>query len=129
MRRALAGICLVALGFCATTQERDIPTGVERREIDGGVVELTVTARASENAIASGRFTQMQATSCQAAQDLLAYEMQQERYRDTRRNFRTQNMFLYRGAEYCQIVGIYDPRGHSGEERSIEPAEAPEQSQ
>ena len=100
-------LSLVAFSGCKSFFQPDIPTGVEKRTLDNGNLELIVTGKASNLAIDKDSVAMKQTTSREAARLLLEVELQSGNYPGHKERFEIQSVeFLY-DFEYCIIKGTY----------------------
>lgn len=93
--------------FCITTKER-ITTGIEKIESNGQII-LISTAKASPNSIEKDIRVLKEATSKEAAQILLKYELQKQEYHSIREKFSITSIEFINDGEYCKITAIYSP--------------------
>ncbi|MBR30491.1 MAG: hypothetical protein CMN77_04210 [Spirochaetaceae bacterium] len=100
-------IASVNLAGCKSFFRPEIPTGVERRVLTDGSLELVVTGQASKLALAKDSVAMKQTTSREAARLLLEAELQSGNYPGHKERFEIQSVeFLY-DFEYCIIKGKY----------------------
>lgn len=106
------GILVLMLAFTGTTQckrffQPEIPTGIERRLLADGNLEIISTGKASKNAIEKDSVAMKQTTSREAARLILEAELQNGNYPGHKERFEIQSVeFLY-DFEYCIIKGKY----------------------
>ena len=92
---------------CKSFFRPEIPTGVERRVLSDGSLELVVTGQASKLALEKDSVAMKQTTSREAARLLLEVELQSGNYPGHKERFEIQSVeFLY-DFEYCIIKGKY----------------------
>jgi hypothetical protein len=94
--------CLVVL-TCADQVRARVPTGVTVQKLEAGGTEFLATARASEQAIASGSFARKQTTACEAAKLLLEREFESRGLGRPDYTKSGSEFFLLQEAEYCRI--------------------------
>lgn len=106
------GILVLMLALTGTTQckrffQPEIPTGIERRLLADGNLEIISTGKASKNAIEKDSVAMKQTTSREAARLILEAELQNGNYPGHKERFEIQSVeFLY-DFEYCIIKGKY----------------------
>ena len=88
-------------GACGSNVRKMIPTGVETFPQPDGRTAYIATARASEQAIASGSIARKQTTACDAARTLLENDWTDRAL--GRPNFSKAEFFLLEDAEYCRV--------------------------
>jgi len=116
-------IVLLFVLSCASNRQRDmIPTGVETRRLEGGSIEIRVTARASQNALEKNSAAMKMDTCREAAGKMLALELKKEIYVNTAANYKTGSVDFMNDFEYCRINGIYNPAGFEVQLPSDKPA-------
>ncbi|MBI3395086.1 MAG: hypothetical protein HY042_04560 [Spirochaetia bacterium] len=97
---ALALIFLLG-PLCQGPARQSYPTGVERREIPGGVL-ITATGRASANAIEKNSGAMMTTTSREAARLLLEHELGKSEYKGG--TITQKGAEFLADGEYCRLV-------------------------
>ena len=85
----------------------EVPLGVERKVLENGNIEITVTGKASKKAIEEDSVAMKQTTSREACRLQLTAELQTGDYPEHKERFEIQSVeFLY-DFEYCIMKGTY----------------------
>ena len=100
-------LLLISAAGCFGWYQPDLPVGVERKVLENGNIEITVTGKASKKAIEEDSVAMKQTTSREACRLQLAAELQTGDYPEHKERFEIQSVeFLY-DFEYCIMKGTY----------------------